>query len=234
MAKKALLVGATGLVGAELLNILLEDKHYEEVRVLSRRPLSESAAKLQVKTIDFEHLSQVESVFFEVDEVFCCLGITLRKAGSKANAYRVEHDYPLELAQKSRQAGAKQFIIVSSLGANAESSNYYFRTKGVLEKALQTLGFPSLHILRPSLLLGPRREVRLAEDFAKVMNHAFSFFIPLRYRGIQARTVAKFMQLIAKKERQGSFIYESDLIRRIEVRSFDINNFAEQTKYRDL
>lgn len=231
MSKTALIVGATGLVGSYLLDFLLASPHYHQVNVLSRRATGKEHEKLEEIILDFdkmaEHASQIKA-----EDVFCVLGITRKKAGSIEKARIVEYDYPLALAHTALQNGAKQFMLVSSLGADAQSKNYYLRTKGELEQALQALDFRSLKIYRPSILLGPREEIRIAEDLAKVFAIALSVFIPMKYRGINAKTVAKFAELTAKKAEKGLKIYESDKIRRIEKRSFDIENFQEKTTYR--
>ncbi len=231
MPKTALITGATGLIGGFLLDFLLTSPHYEKVKVLTRRTTTRRHEKLEEIIIDFEQMLQVADQLL-ADDVYCTLGITRKKAGSVEQARRVEYDYPLMLAKIALSKQAKQFLIVTSLGANPEAKNYYFRTKGELEEALKALDLPSLKIFRPSLLLGPREEIRIGEDIGKVFSTAFSIFIPARYQGIQARTVAKFMELTAKKEENGMKIYESEVIRRIEKRVFDMNELQEKTLYK--
>ncbi len=231
MSKTALITGATGLVGGFLLDFILASPHYEKVKVLTRRTTALKHKKLEEIIIDFEQMPEVAAKL-AADDVYCTLGITRKKAGSLANARLVEYDYPLMLAKIALAQKAKQFLMVTSVGANPEASNYYFKTKGELEQALKTLNFPSLKIFRPSLLLGPREEIRIGEDISKVFSIAFSMFIPARYQGIQARTVAKFMELTAKKEEEGFKVYESEVIRRIEKRVFDMNELQEKTLYK--
>lgn len=231
MSKTALITGATGLVGGYLLDFLLASTHYEKIKVLTRRPTKRQHDKLEEIIIDFEQMPEVAAQL-AADDVYCTLGITRKKAGSLANARLVEYDYPLMLANLVLKQQAKQFLIVTSVGANPNASNYYFKTKGELEQALKALNFPSLKIFRPSLLLGPREEIRIGEDIGKVFSIAFSLFIPARYQGIQARTVAKFMELTAKKAEEGFKIYESEVIRRIEKRVFDMNELKEKTIYK--
>jgi uncharacterized protein YbjT (DUF2867 family) len=229
--KTALLAGATGLVGSYLLTFLLEDEQYDRVVVLSRQALPHTHTKLSVQIVDFEELPQY-STQIQADDIFICLGITLKKAGSLANAYKVEFTYPHQLAQIALQNGAKRLLYVSSIGANTTSKNYYLRTKGEIESALSALPFEAVHLLRPSILYGPRKEVRLGEDLAKVLSMAFEPFIPQKYKGIKAKTVAKYLQLAAHSPLEGVHLHESDRIRRIERRRFDALTAQEQTNYK--
>ena len=231
--KTAILVGATGLVGTEVLNFLLESSHYESVMIITRRSVEIEHPKLKELIIDFDHLKEYTSQI-QGDDVFCALGIKLRKAGSKAAAKKVELEYPLEIAKIALQNGARQYLLVSTLGANAQSGNYYFKTKGELEESLQGLDYNGLHILRPSMLAGNRSEIRPLEDLGRVLMTAFQPFIPLKYRVIQARTVAKFMVSVAEKNKAGKHIHESDRIRRIAQRRFDFEKFEEKTTYKDI
>lgn len=231
--KQALLVGATGLIGSYLLKMLLEDEQYEQVNVLSRRDLDLEHPKLNLKVIDFEDLEKYTGDI-QGDDLFITLGITKKKAGSIEAAYKVEFTYPHQIAQIAHQNGTKQCLIVSSIGANAKANNYYFKAKGEIENALMQIPFESVHILRPSILLGPRKEIRLGEDMSKVAFMAFATFIPSRYKAIQAKTVAKFMQLVASKNLTGVNIFESDQIRRIERKTFDFQAFQEKTVYREF
>ncbi len=226
-------MGATGLVGAYLLDFLLESSRYQKVIVISRRSTGKKSPKLEEILIDFEQMEHYTAQI-NAHDVFCSLGITLKKAGSIPKARKVEYEYPLKLAEIALKNGSEQFMLVSSLGANAQSKNYYLRCKGELEEALQILPFRSLKIFRPSLLLGPREEIRIAEDLAKVFAIAFAMFIPHKYRAVQARTVAKFVEMAALKAEKGISIYESGVIRRIEKRSFDLENFQEKTTYRGI
>ena len=231
--KKAILLGATGLVGSEVLQFLLESKYYGKITVISRRSTGIQHPKLHEINIDFVSLTDISNEIVG-DDVFCALGITLKKAGSKEAAKKVEFYYPLEIARIALQNGARQYLLVSTLGANAQSSNYYFKTKGELENALKELDYQALHILRPSMLAGNRNEIRFIEDMGRVLMTAFQPFIPLKYRVIQARTVARFMVSMAEKNKTGKHIHESDRIRRIAHRRFDFEQFEEKTTYKDI
>lgn len=234
MSKIALIVGATGLVGQELLNFLVQDKYYDKIKILSRKKVFIDDERIENLVIDFEKLDSYED-FLVADDVFCALGITKKKAGSIEKARLVEYYYPLKIAQMTKNKGGRQFILVSSLGAKTTSKNYYFKTKGEIEEAIKSLNFSTTHILRPSLLLGPRNEVRIGEDLAKVLMIGFSVFLPYRFKALPAKSVAKFMQEIAKRtDLEGIHIHHSEVIRRIAQRKFDIQSLEEKTIYKDL
>ncbi len=210
--KTALLVGATGLIGSQLLPLLLADSRYQEIRVLTRRSLQVKHANLKEVVIDFAKLAEFDEKFFAVDDVFCCLGTTMKQAGSKAAFMKVDKDYPLLIADKAKQAGAKQFLLVSALGANAKSPFFYNKVKGEVEAALAKKDFAALQIFRPSLLLGDRREFRVGEKVATIASRILApFFIGFfrRVKPIKGQTVAMAMQLVAARQQEGIHIYES-------------------------
>jgi len=128
-----------------------------------------------------------------VDDVFCCLGTTIKKAKSKEAFRAVDLEAPLLLAKISKELGAQKFILVSSLGANKNSSIFYNQVKGEVEEAIKQIGFGSFHILRPSLLLGPRQEERTGEDAAKFFYKVFGFLVPKKYQAIESIKVARAM-----------------------------------------
>lgn len=212
MGKKALIVGSTGLVGNELLHILLEGEEYDQVIAMVRSPLQLNHTKLTEIVVDFDKL-QNNPVCFAVDDVFCCLGTTIKKAKSKEAMYKVDVEYPLTIAQMAKDKSAKQFLLISSMGANPKSSVWYSRMKGSLEQELRKINYDSISILRPSLLLGNRKEFRLGERFSGVILKAVSplFVGPLRkYRAIQARSVALAMYRAAQMSTSGATVYPSD------------------------
>ena len=156
-ARSALVLGATGLVGAALLARLLDDPRYASVRVLARRPLSRRHPKLSVEIADFERLD-AHAHAFAVDDVFCCLGTTLRQAGSRAAFRRVDFDYVLAAARLCVAAGAGHYLWISAVGASPASAAFYSRVKGELEAAIARLPLRRWTAVRPSLLLGARAE----------------------------------------------------------------------------
>jgi uncharacterized protein YbjT (DUF2867 family) len=211
--KTALLAGSTGLIGKQLLTLLLECQQYDRVIAISRNPLGQSHAKLENLVLDFNNLSE-NYERLKTNDVFCCLGTTMRKAGSKGAFRKVDFEYPLELAKITRNTGANQFLLVSSLGADRNSSIFYNQVKGEIEEAIGKLNFSTLHILRPSLLLGPREERRPGEDSAKIFYKLFGWAVPLKYKAIESHQVAKAMLRYAGEGRPGTFIHESIEIQR--------------------
>lgn len=212
--KQALVAGATGLVGGELLRILLDQPGYSRVVALVRRPLTLSHPKLDQRVVDWE---QLDANLFRVDDLYCCLGTTIRKAGSQAAFRRVDFEYPAAMARLARAQGARQFLLVSSMGADPGSSIFYSRVKGEVEAAVAAAGIPAVHIFRPSLLLGNRREHRTGERIAVALSPLFSPLMPARYRPIQARDVAQAMVHAAAGglEAGGARIYLNDEIMRL-------------------
>lgn len=202
--RRVLLAGATGLVGAELLQQLLADDGIERVTALVRRPLAEPSERLETRIVDFERLEQVAEAF-AVDQIFCALGTTIRQAGSQERFRRVDYDYPLALARLGVEHGARHFLLVSALGADAGSRVFYNRVKGGLEDALRRLDFRSLTIVRPSLLLGDRREFRPGEEIGKRL----AWLVPDRWRPVHARDVAAALVQAARDDAAGPRIIES-------------------------
>jgi uncharacterized protein YbjT (DUF2867 family) len=217
MPRTALLLGATGLVGGELLTLLLADPEYRQVTVLVRRNLSRTHPKLVQRVVDFKDLSKAADAY-QVDDVFCCLGTTIKKAGSQEAFRVVDYTYPLESAKLAARQGAGQYLLITALGADAKSSVFYNRVKGEVEEAIGKLPLKGLHIFRPSLLLGNRQESRTGEKIAVAVMKPLGFLLagPLKkYRGIQARTVAQAMLRTAKRDVAGRHTYNSDVIQKM-------------------
>jgi uncharacterized protein YbjT (DUF2867 family) len=213
MNKRALVFGATGLVGSELIELLLENEAYSEVVAVSRRPWTKEHPKLRVEMVDFDHLDREEGLF-QTDEVFCCLGTTMKKAGSEAAFKRVDYEIPLQIGQMARKAGIRQYLIVTAMGADTKSFFFYNRVKGEIEKDLASLDFPQLVIVRPGLLLGDREENRWGESMAKVVMQTFSPILPLTYRPISGRTVARALIRLAGTE-NGHRVVESGELQKL-------------------
>lgn len=196
--RSALIVGATGLVGSHLVKLLCDNPSYVSVTALVRNELPFEHKKLTVRQVNFDHLSEVDIQF--VDDVFCCLGTTRKKAGSRDEFEKVDVVYPLTVAQLAKRAGAHHFVVISAMGASEKSFAYYNRVKGKLEQQLEALDFPRLSIVRPSLLVGKREEFRMGEKSGEaVLKVANPLLIgPLkRYRSIEASQVAIAMLAIA-------------------------------------
>lgn len=211
---KALIAGATGLVGSHLLHLLLKDPYYEKIWVLTRRSLKIQNKKIEEIVSDFNDL---EGTLGEVEtnHVFCCLGTTMKKAGSREAFRKVDFEFPLEIARIMHSKGASKFLLISAIGASSNSMFFYNQVKGEVEEALQKLNYPALLIFRPSLLLGDRSEERTGEDVAKKIYRYIDwlFIGPFKkYKGIPAESVAAAMLKKAKTEQPGTVILESDQI----------------------
>jgi uncharacterized protein YbjT (DUF2867 family) len=207
--KVALVAGGSGLVGSSLLDALIASPEYSRVFALSRRPLPLDNARLANRIVNFERLD-TELKGFVCQDAFCCLGTTIRTAGSEAAFRRVDFDTVLAFARAARTAQAQRLVVVSSVGADPDSANFYLRVKGETERALEALGFASLDILQPSLLLGMRGAERPLEFAAKLlMPLANPLLRGTRevYRGIPARTVAQAMIGATRSGRRGVYRY---------------------------
>jgi uncharacterized protein YbjT (DUF2867 family) len=206
MARTALIAGATGLVGRECLRLLLASPAYSSVIVVTRRSLGAAAAspKAREVLVDFAALDSVRKQL-RADHVFCALGTTIKKAGSEARFREVDFDYPRRLAELTLEAGAQHFSLVSALGANAASRVFYSRVKGEIEDALRRMPWPSLALLRPSVIAGDRRESRPIE---RIMEHALRF-APRKWRPVPAHDIAAAMIATALQAPTGLTILES-------------------------
>jgi len=215
MSKIALIAGATGLVGGHLLSILLESSDYDKVKVLTRRPLNQSAEKLIEITVSGVAELDTQKDNLKADDVFCCLGTTMKKAGSKEAFREIDYNYPLSLARLSIEMGAKHFLLISAMGANPQSGIFYNKVKGEVEEAIHKVGFESFTIMRPSLIMGDRNEKRTGENIGKFVMGAFKFLLigPLKkYRAVEAKKIAKAMAVLAKKADPGMRVVESNEI----------------------
>ncbi|WP_114939603.1 oxidoreductase [Mucilaginibacter endophyticus] len=217
MAKKAVIAGSSGLIGSHLLQILLEQAYYDEVLILVRKKLPVQHHKLTQLVIDFE---QPETYQQELTghALFCCLGSTKKKTPDLTIYRKIDHDYPLLLAQLAKQNGIEQYHLVSSIGADINGVNFYTKTKGETEADISAVGIPAVHIYRPSFLAGDRQESRPMEKFVnglmKVVNPLL-FVSWKKYRSIAASTVATAMYQQSIKNATGVFIYESDKIKQL-------------------
>lgn len=213
--KKALIVGATGLIGGYCLQTLLDDSLYSEVVALVRKPILQTHRKLKTIITPFNNLEKEHSNI-NADDVYCCLGTTIKKAGSQEAFRQVDFSLVVTVAELMRKQGGEQFLVISSMGADKNSSVFYSRIKGEMEEALKEIGYPCLHIIRPSLLLGPREEFRLAEKIGELLAPILKPFMlgsVKKYRPVQAESVAQFMVKVAHEGSvSGVHIHESDLI----------------------
>jgi uncharacterized protein YbjT (DUF2867 family) len=204
--KTALIVGATGMIGRLLTDRLLTDDYYSEVKTLVRKPSGKSHPKLNEVVVDFDNLD--ESII-NVDHIFCALGTTIKTAGSKDNFRKVDFKYPLKIANAAKANGATFYGIVTAMGADTSSWLFYNQVKGEIESSLKAVGFKSLAIFQPSLLLGDRNEERAGESIGQKVMLALEFIIPKNYKPIDGDKVAASMQEVAKDEPTGVKVLES-------------------------
>ena len=215
MSRSALVAGATGLVGSHVLELLLADPQWSQVVTVGRRKTSNQHAKLEQRVLDLSELESVRDLP-HIDDVFCCLGTTIKQAGSQPAFRLVDHDFVVGLARAGLRAGATQFLLVSAIGADPESRVFYSRVKGETEAAIRKLSYRGIQIFRPSLLLGVRSEFRLGERIALLgapVLPALLFGRLRRYRPIQAATVARAMISIAREAPRGPNVFEYDAMR---------------------
>lgn len=209
--RTAFVVGATGFVGQLLVKQLCEDAAYAKIITFSRHNLTYTHPKLEQQIASFESLNETNLV--GVDDVFCCLGTTIKKAGSQDAFKKVDYHYPMQVATLVKQLNIEHFILISAMGANANSRTFYMKTKGQLEDSLKSLQLNRLSIIRPSLLIGERDEFRLGE---KAGEWAFKLFSPLlrgslrKMRPVTGDTVALAMKNCALSPKITAIqIYES-------------------------
>jgi uncharacterized protein YbjT (DUF2867 family) len=213
-ARSIALFGATGLVGRECLHLLLAHAEFTRVVVCVRRPITlevppAQRAKLELQVIDFERLAQAAELL-AVDQILCALGTTIRKAGSQPAFRTVDFTYPEQIARFGLERGARHFLLVSALGANARSGVFYNRVKGELEDVVRSLPYRAHTIIRPSLLLGERSEFRLGERIAARL----AWLAPLKYKPVHARDVARSLVNAALTDSAGLQVIESERIER--------------------
>ena len=217
VGNKAIIAGASGLIGGNLLNILLQQPGYDEVLVLVRKELPIEHPKLKQQVIDFEHL-EAYSELIKGNVIFCCLGSTRSKTPDLKEYRKIDYDYPLQLAVIGHRNKISKYFLVSSIGADASSSNFYTKIKGETEASVIKIALPVLHIFRPSALTGDRKENRFAESIftaiLKIVNPLLLGSLK-KYRSIPASTVAAAMYKQSLQTEEGIFIHSSEEIKKL-------------------
>ena len=203
-----LLAGASGLTGEHLLDRLLNEPTVERVLAPSRQPLAEHP---RLHNPVGALASLLPGLRGPLNTAFCCLGTTIKQAGSQEAFRAVDHDLVLAVGQRALELGARHFLVVSALGADHQASTFYNRVKGEMEEALRAQGWPQLTLARPSLLLGNRREFRLGERLAAPLMR----LLPGKYQGIQASVLARALWRLALEEQDGVRVIESDQLRKL-------------------
>ncbi|MBN1984794.1 MAG: NAD(P)H-binding protein [Prolixibacteraceae bacterium] len=214
MKLTANVVGATGLVGKQLVGLLLENEHFEKVRIFVRRDSGLQHPKLEQQIVNFSD-EKTWAPQLTGDVLFSALGTTLKQAGSKEKEYEIDFTFNLNFAQKAKENGIENYVLVSSIGANAKARIFYTRMKGELDEAVSKTGFNNLAILRPSSLTGNRKEKRPAEIISIPILRFITRFILKKYRPIEDITVAKAMINAILKPNPNKTIWEADEVFRL-------------------
>ncbi|MGD0577917.1 MAG: NAD(P)H-binding protein [Bryobacteraceae bacterium] len=204
----AVVAGATGMIGRYLIRTLLEDSFYDVIVALTRRPLEIDARKLEQRFVDFDRLTTDDMV--GATHLFCCLGTTMKAAGSREAFRRVDYEYCERFARLGRKAGAARMMLLSSAGAHPRASSFYLRTKGKVEEAVSALDFEALHIFRPGVLMGQRNEDRPGERVAAGLSRAFEFLMTralAKYRPMPAGVLAASMAAAGERGEPGMHVH---------------------------
>lgn len=210
--KTALVIGATGLVGSELTNLLLADDRFDKVKVFVRRSTGKQHPKLEEHRVNFDAVPAWQSLLTG-DVLFSSLGTTLKQAGSKEAQYKIDFTYQYNVAKAAAENGVTQYVLVSSAGASPQSRLFYSRMKGELEKAVQTFSFAHIHILQPGILQGERDEFRLGERIGVGMLSVTRYIPGLqKYKPIPGATVAQAMINAAFREQEKVDVWDLDKV----------------------
>ncbi len=210
--KTATIIGSSGMTGSYLFNLLLQDKNFETIRIIVRHKVSKSAPNMVLKLIDFEDAEAFKNAIKGSDVVFCCIGTTQKNVkGDKALYRKIDLDIPVNAAHYCKETGCEKFVIVSAVGANSKSGNFYLRLKGEVEASIKASGIKSIHIMQPSMLLGFRNEKRRGESFFQAIMRFFSFALVgkgQKYKSIHSKILAQAMINAAKSNVEGTFTYQ--------------------------
>jgi uncharacterized protein YbjT (DUF2867 family) len=207
-SQTAVVLGATGLIGSHVLEALLNDDSFTTVKALVRRPLTFTHPKLQILITDFSNFKNYQDNIGKGDCIFCCIGTTNAQVKGDKRLYRtIDFDIPVNAARFGKEAGYRQFLLVSAVGANSKSRIFYSRLKGEVEEVIDSFQFKSFHVFQPSFLLGKRKEQRTGEYFFKTILKGLAFITPAKYKPVEAAAVAKAMLKAAKEAKEGKHVY---------------------------
>jgi uncharacterized protein YbjT (DUF2867 family) len=219
--KTAAIVGSTGMIGTYLTELLLKDDYFSTVRLIVRRPIEKTHPKIEVKLVDFNDAESLKLALEGTDALFCCIGTTQKNVKGDKELYRkVDYDIPVKSARFAKEAGCETMAIVSAIGANSKTGNFYLKLKGEVEDALQTMGLRSTYIMQPCMLLGDRKENRPMERVFQVVSKAVAGILPDKYKPIHGRTVAAAMLNAVKKGQTGFFKYTYKEIKTLAGKGF--------------
>ena len=211
-SKNVIVIGATGLVGQQLVQALCEDQKISSVTCFVRRPLEFNHSKLSLQMVNFMDLDKHQALFQNVDAILCCIGTTMKQAKSREQFQIVDHYIPKVVARIAKDYQVPSYSLVSSVGAKETSRTFYLSVKGKIENDLKSMGFNQLLIYRPSLLIGQRSPVRLTEVALSFLMTMFSLFIPKRYRPTDSGVLATLMVENIHRHLDGIHIFEPDMI----------------------
>ena len=206
--KTALIFGATGLTGKYLLNELIRSKVYSKIIVFGRDEFSTESQKVTFYKVNFDKLDEYADII-KGDDLFCCIGTTVKNAGSQKATEKVDFDYPVKIAEIAESNKVKSFLVISSLGANSKSASFYLRSKGKMEQIVTQMNFESVYALRPSMLLGKRDETRPGEAIGKIFVLLLGWMMIgklKRFKGAHGKDVARAMIYLANKKYKETII----------------------------
>ncbi len=211
-SKIAIIIGSSGLIGTELKQLLINDSRYHKIKLLVRKPTNITHPKIEEVIINFDAPNHNDLI---ADEVFCCLGTTIKIAKTKEAFFKVDYEYVVSIASIAQSKGVKKFAVVSALGADKSSKIFYSKTKGQMEESVSLLSFDLCAILRPSMLLGKRQEFRLMEKIGAFFMTLFAILVPKKYKAISAKQVAKSMISVLNSKQVGTIIVENEQLLKI-------------------
>ncbi len=229
MGKTSIVFGATGLIGAHLVTELIRSKRYSVIKIFTRKSTGLEHINLDEKVVDVENIESYSNMI-SGDDLFICIGTTLKKARSVKRIEEIDRDLPLKIAKTARKNGVKKIAVVCSIGANSRSRGYYMRIKGEMENGIRELKFDRSVIARPSMLLGKRKEFRISDLFGQFFAGTLGFILigPFRnLRGIHGRDVATSMISLINTE-STQLVYQSDELRKVAGRSEKITGAENQ------
>lgn len=215
-----LLTGATGLVGRHCLEVLLHDPFFTEIKVISRRPLYQKHPKLTEVITEFDNLETLSAEFKE-DITICCLGSTIKDAGSREQFMKIDHDYPVQIATLAQRQGSRHFIVISAVGASKNSLFFYSRVKGLMEEDVKTLPYQTISIFQPSLIDGERKEVRVMEQLSLKVGRPLARLLPgplKKYQPLPAADIARAICHAAKSSPPGIHYHSGEEIKSFALR----------------
>lgn len=215
MSKRtAAIIGSTGMIGSYLLEQLMADDYYNNVRILVRRPILITSDRLEVKLVNFDDLESVQMALDGTDIIFSCIGTTNKNVrGDKKLYWKIDHDIPVNAARLALERGCNKMVMVSSVGADPNSRNFYLKLKGQTEKDVVATGMQAVHVMRPGMLLGKRKEKRPLEKLMQgIMGSISGVMIgkARKFKAIHGADVAKAMIAAGKRNVNGLYIYEHD------------------------